>query len=394
VYAGTTNQVSSVVDSAGSAWTRIGAFAVAGHNSDGEMWYAVSAGAATSVTVFTTNPAVVSLEIQEFSGVATTSPLDVSTGTSNSGTLAGSGTVTPATVGDLAVGFVAGHSNSQAISVTAPGFTAQAQQNSIQAGGYIIASVVTGYKVLSSTNSQTFTGGFMSSMYWGAGIAAFKAGTTSTPPPPPDYSLAATPSSDTVVQGASTSYTVNIARTGGFTGLVTLSMTGLPSGASPTFNPNPTSGASSSLSVTTSSTTTPAGAYPLTITGVARSLTHTTSVTLVVHASPKPDYSLSATPSRQTVVQGAATSYTVNVARTGGFTGSVTLSVTGLPTGASSTFNPNPATANSSNLTVTTSTTTSASSYVLTITGTSGSLTRTITVTLVVTSANNCNNCD
>ncbi|HEV1998260.1 MAG TPA: hypothetical protein VGR61_09050 [Candidatus Dormibacteraeota bacterium] len=216
------------------------------------------------------------------------------------------------------------------------------------------------------------------------------------PAPTPDYSLAAaTPTSHTVVQSASTSYTVSIARTGGFTDSVTLSVTGLPTGASGTFSPNPASWASSSssLSVTTSSTTT-LGSYPLTITGVGGSLTHITSVTLVVQAAPTPDYSLAAvTPASHTVVQGASTSYTVSIASTGGFTGWVTLSVTGLPTGASPTFNPNPASGTSSSLSVKTSSTTPAGSYVLTIAGTSGSLTRTITVTLVVAAANDCNNC-
>ena len=183
VYAGTTNQVSSVVDSSGGSWNKVGAFAVAGHNSDGEMWYAISAGATTSVTLRTTRTALVSMTIQEFSGVATNPALDTSMGTSNVGTLAGSGTVTPAAVGDLAVGFVAGHTSPQAMSVSAPGYAAVAQQTSIQAGGYVVTSVVSGYEVLPSTNSQTFTAGFGSSMYWAAGIAIFEAATTQRPPP-------------------------------------------------------------------------------------------------------------------------------------------------------------------------------------------------------------------
>ena len=203
-------------------------------------------------------------------------------------------------------------------------------------------------------------------------------------PATPDFSLSATPSSQTVVQGAPTSYTVNITRTGGFTGAVTFSASGLPAGAAASFSPNPAAATSSTMSVTTSSTT-PAGTYPLTITGVSGSLTHTTSVTLVVTTVAAPNFSLSATPSSQTVVQGAATSYTVNITRTGGFTGGVTLGVSGLPAGATGTFSPNPATGASSTLSVSTATTTPAGSFVLTITGVSGSLTRTTSVTLVVT---------
>jgi subtilisin family serine protease len=102
------------------------------------------------------------------------------------------------------------------------------------------------------------------------------------PPPGPDFTLSASPSSQTVVQGLSTSYTVTITRTGGFTGAVTLSVSGLGAGATGTFSPNPTSGASSTLTVTTTPTAA-TGSFPLTITGTSGTLTRTTSVTLVVN---------------------------------------------------------------------------------------------------------------
>lgn len=210
--------------------------------------------------------------------------------------------------------------------------------------------------------------------------------------PQPDYTLSATPSSRTVVQGAGTGYTMSITRTGGFTGSVTLSVSGLPSGAVATFSPNNTTANSSTMTVTTSATT-PTGSYTPTITGVGGSLTHTTSVTLLVQAASAPDYSLSASPSSHTVVQGVRTGYTVTITRSGGFTGSVTLSVSGLPSGVAATFSPNNTTGTSSTMSVTTSARTRTGSYNLTITAVSGTLTRTITVTLIITSANDCNNC-
>jgi len=99
---------------------------------------------------------------------------------------------------------------------------------------------------------------------------------------------------------------------------------------------------------------------------------------------PTPDFSLSMTPSSQSVLRGASTTYTVNIARTGGFAGAVSLSVSGLPAGAGGSFNPNPAGADSSTLTVTTSTATPRGTFTLTVTGTSGSLSRTTTATLAV----------
>ncbi len=160
---------------------------------------------------------------------------------------------------------------------------------------------------------------------------------------------------------------------------MTLSVGGLPSGASGSFSPNPAA-TSSTLSVTTSPTT-PAGAYTLTITGVSGSLTHTATVTFVVNAPV--DFTLAASPSSQTVTSGGATSYGVTINPVSGFSGQVTLSLSGLPSGANGSFAPNPATG-SATLSVTTSTITPTGGYTLTITGVSGSLTHTTTVTLVV----------
>ena len=197
----------------------------------------------------------------------------------------------------------------------------------------------------------------------------------------PNFSLSASPPSQTVTAGAGTSYSVTITPTGGFADPVTLSLSGLPSAASGSFNPNPAISAST-LSVGTDPST-PAGTYPLTITGTSGSLSHTTSATLVVNAANPPDFSLSVSPPSQTVTAGAGTSYTVTITPTGGFTDPVTLSLAGLPRGASGSFNPNPA-GGSSTLTVGTDTSAPAGTYSLTVTGTAGSLTHTASATLVI----------
>jgi subtilisin family serine protease len=203
-------------------------------------------------------------------------------------------------------------------------------------------------------------------------------------PPTPDFTLSASPASQTVVRGdVGTSYAVTITPSGGFTGSVTLSVNGLGTGATGTFSPNPTTTNTSTLSVTTTSTAA-TGTFPLTITGVSGSLSRTTSATLVVQAAPTPDFSLSASPSSQTVVQGASATYTVAITRTGGFTGAVTLSVSGLAAGATPSFSPNNTTGPSSTLTVTTTSTATTGTFPLTITGVSGTLSRTTSVTLVV----------
>jgi len=220
------------------------------------------------------------------------------------------------------------------------------------------------------------------SFNWRTRIASFKFASCGTP----DYAVAASPASQSVVQGSSTSYTVTVTPSGGFTGTVSFSVSGLPAGAAATFNPTSVPGSgTSTMSVTTSSTT-PTGSYPLTIAGTSGTLTHTASVTLVVTAPVTPNFSLSASPASQSVVQGSSTSYTVTITPSGGFTGSVTLSASGLPAGAAASFAPNPATSTST-MSVTTSSTTPTGSYPLTITGTSGTLSHTASVTLIVTAA-------
>src|ERR1022692_4194801 len=134
------------------------------------MWYSPNAGSTTAVTVHLGTTANTAVEVQEFAGVAKTSPLDVLAGTSNTSTSASSGLVTPGAANELLVGFVAGHANAEAMTVSG-GFTTQPQQTT----GASVASVVTGFQVLSSTSSQAISATFPTAMYWASGVAAFKA---------------------------------------------------------------------------------------------------------------------------------------------------------------------------------------------------------------------------
>ena len=104
--------------------------------------------------------------------------------------------------------------------------------------------------------------------------------------PVPDFSLSASPASQSVVQGVSTSYAVSIARSGGFIDAVNFTISGLPTDASGIFSPNDTTGDSSTLSVSTS-TSTPRGSYLFTVTGMRGALTRTTTATLVVQKKKK-----------------------------------------------------------------------------------------------------------
>jgi len=122
------------------------------------------------------------------------------------------------------------------------------------------------------------------------GLGAFGAGTATA-----GFSLGVSPSSQTVTQGGTTTYTVTAAASGGFSGSVALSESGLPTGADVSFNPSSiTTTTSSTLTVT--ATSLPAGSYPFTIGGTSGGLTASTSATLVVQA-PVPPPTLTVSPS-------------------------------------------------------------------------------------------------
>ncbi len=99
-------------------------------------------------------------------------------------------------------------------------------------------------------------------------------------PSGPSFTLSANPTTVTVSQGSNGTSTITVIPAGGFTGSVTLSASGLPSGVTAGFSPNPTS-TTSTLTLTASATATP-GTATVTIKGTSASLTSSTTVSLTV----------------------------------------------------------------------------------------------------------------
>jgi len=96
------------------------------------------------------------------------------------------------------------------------------------------------------------------------------------------------------------------------------------------------------------------------------------------------NFSLSASPNSVTITRGGtAGSTTIKVTPTNGFVGSVTLSASGLPTGVTASFSPNPATTTST-LSLTASASAAVGTVTVTITGSSGILLNTTTISLTV----------
>jgi len=99
----------------------------------------------------------------------------------------------------------------------------------------------------------------------------------------PNFSLTAVPNTVTISQGSSGTSTITVVPVNGFTGSVTLSASGLPSGVTAGFSTNPTT--STSTLTLTASATAATGTVTVTITGVSGSLTQVTTLSLTVNAS-------------------------------------------------------------------------------------------------------------
>jgi len=110
--------------------------------------------------------------------------------------------------------------------------------------------------------------------------------TPTAPPPSPDFSLAVSPTSQTVSRGSSTTYTVTVTAANGFTGFVNFTSSISPSATGVTMSFNPTgvtlgTSASSTFNVGTARRTSKR-TYTITITATSGSLLHSTTVTLTV----------------------------------------------------------------------------------------------------------------
>lgn len=105
-------------------------------------------------------------------------------------------------------------------------------------------------------------------------------------PPPPSFTLSSSPGAVTLQQAASGSITVTVVPANGFSGSVSLSASGLPTGVTAKFNPSSTNSKSTmSLTVSGSAAT---GTTAITITGTSGNLAPTTKVNLTVLVAPPP----------------------------------------------------------------------------------------------------------
>ena len=197
----------------------------------------------------------------------------------------------------------------------------------------------------------------------------------------PQFTLVPDVLSRSGAPGEQQQFGVAVNRSGGFSGAVDFRLDGLPAGASASFSPTPTT--QSTVLYVTPSAATPSGTYLLSVVGQAGSTTRATAVLLVVRRTG--DFALGLAPLSVTVPAGNDAVAAVNVLPRPGtvFAPDVAFTATGLPSGASVIFDPNP----SNGLTtirVRTQPTTPVGTTKITIVGRSASVTRTIVMSLVV----------
>jgi kumamolisin len=244
------------------------------------------------------------------------------------------------------------------------------------------------HDITSGTNGYPAVAGYDLVTGWGspngAGLLNALAGTSSSP----NFSLSASPGSVSVVQGNNGTSTITASISGGFNSAIGLSASGQPSGVTVSFSPTsiaaPGSGTSTMTMAVASGTAT--GTYTITVTGSGGGLTRTTTVSLTVTAAGgSPDFTIGASPTSLTVNRGSSGNVTITTKVSGGFSSSIALSASGLPSGVSVTFTPSSIPApggGTSTMRITVSRRAGTSTSTITITGTGGGKTHTTTVKL------------
>ncbi len=239
-------------------------------------------------------------------------------------------------------------------------------------------SAVTGYDLVTGWGSMK-----------GASLINALVGASTTP----NFSLSASPSSVSVVQGNNGSSTITSAVLNGFNSAVALSASGQPTGVTATFNPNPIAApgsGTSTLSLAVASTTA-TGTYTITVTGTGGGVTQTSTVRLTVTAAPTPNFTISASPSSVSVAEGSSGTSKITTTVSGGFNSAVALSASGQPSGVTVSFSPTSIAApgsGTSTVTFTASKSASTGTHTITITGAGGGKSNKTTVSLRVTRSN------
>lgn len=202
--------------------------------------------------------------------------------------------------------------------------------------------------------------------------------------PTPTISIAASSSVLSVTQGGSANVDVAVARAGGFSGSVSVSVTGLPVGVTAVATPASLSSGVERTTVSFSAVSEAAvGTSAITVRATGAGVAET-QATIALSVTAAPAYALSVSPNALSVVAGASVSGTITVTRTN-FSGDVALSVVSSPAGVSAQVSPSSTSGTNATLTINTAPSVATGSLSLGIKGTAPGLAdRTVIVPLSV----------
>ncbi len=198
-----------------------------------------------------------------------------------------------------------------------------------------------------------------------------------------DFTISASPTTTAVAPGDQTTYSVTLSLASGSATSVSLSVSGLPSGANSAFNPPLGQPAfTSSMTITTQASAS-SGSYDLTIIASGGGKTHSVTVRLVVSA--QADFSITTATPSQTGSQGQSVAYIIQVNPAGSFNSPVILTVSGLPRDAIGAFDPASGTPPvTSTLRVNLGDRSTSGAYTITVTATGGGKAKTLSLVLNV----------
>lgn len=220
----------------------------------------------------------------------------------------------------------------------------------------------------------------------GVALTAACKGNDVTTTPHGAITLAVAPTTMTVAAGSTDTLTVTVVSSGGFSGPVSVSASGAPSGVTVGTVTIPAGQTTGKLPVAVSSSAT-AGSSSISVQASASGVaTQTATFTLTITAAP--GFSLTPSPASISVQAGASGVDTISVARTGGFAGAVGLSVTGAPAKLTVALDSATLGGTRTLLRISADTALAAGSYTLTLHGNAtGFAERTATLTVVVTAS-------
>jgi subtilase family serine protease len=204
--------------------------------------------------------------------------------------------------------------------------------------------------------------------------------------PAPSFTLSPGATSASLARGGSVSISFTTSVANGFNAAIGLSVSGLQSGVSASFTPStlaaPGSGSCALKLTATSTAAVVASAFTVTATGGGVSRTQTISLTILT-----PGFTLTSSTTSASVISGGSTHLTMTTALVNGFNSAVAFSISGVPSGITTSFSPAtlaaPGSGNAS-LTISAAASKSSGTSTITVTASGGGVTKTQNVNLTV----------